>query len=219
MNSALRAQPSMAAKDYGLRFSNAPKGMGFEYVNQPRRPLSEYVGASIELPIIYPGAKSEVWDPLRLTELYKVSSNNPDAAWLRESELKHGRMAMLAVVGIIVQSAGIHLPGNAEVTFADTNWVTAPSSLPASSWSQVLLFIVFEECKNAKGLFDLWHGQTEKREPGNYGWGTNFLPKDAKSADEMKLKELKNGRLAMIAFMGIAANHFLPGALPGCLFS
>ena len=68
-----------------MRFSYAPEGMGKEYVNQPRKPLSEYVGASVEF-CAFPGAPDEpvAWDPMRFSELYKVSGNNPDVAWLRE---------------------------------------------------------------------------------------------------------------------------------------
>ena len=79
-----------------MRFSYAPEGMGKEYVNQPRKPLSEYVGASVEF-CAFPGAPDEpvAWDPMRFSELYKVSGNNPDVAWLREAELKHGRICML----------------------------------------------------------------------------------------------------------------------------
>ena len=49
-----------------MRFSYAPEGMGKEYVNQPRKPLSEYVGASVEF-CAFPGAPDEpvAWDPMR----------------------------------------------------------------------------------------------------------------------------------------------------------
>jgi Chlorophyll A-B binding protein len=38
------------------------------------------------------------FDPLKLSETYE-----PLLPWFRESELRHGRTAMLAVVGFIVQ--------------------------------------------------------------------------------------------------------------------
>ena len=37
-------------------------------------------------------------------------AENFDIKWLREAELKHGRVSMLAVVGWLVQAAGYHLP-------------------------------------------------------------------------------------------------------------
>merc|ERR1719337_444891 len=91
----------------------------------------------------------------------------------------------------------------------------APTTLPPAAWGQVLFFIGLGEGQTSAGLFDLWLGNTEKREPGNLGWGTQFLSKDKKAADKMRLKELKNGRLAMLAIMGVAFNHVIPGALPG----
>merc|ERR1712238_7452 len=55
-------------------------------------------------------------------------------------------------------------------------------------------------------------------QPGNYGpaFGSDLLSKDPIAADKMRLKELKNGRLAMLAIMGVAFNHVLPGSFPGC---
>jgi len=208
--------------DYGVsfdrpqRFSNAPAGMGLEYVNLPRKPLSEYVGASIEF-TAFPGGPEEPipWDPLNFCELYKISGNNPDVAWLREAELKHGRMSMMAVFGIIVQEGGVIDPYWAPTS----GWATAPSECPGAAWGSLLVLIGLIEGTYAEGLYDLWNGQTDKRTPGDYGWGKAFLSEDPVAADKMRLKELKNGRLAMIAFMGIAANHFIPGALPGCLYS
>merc|ERR1719421_689193 len=97
----------------------APAGMGREYINDPtaRRPLSEYVGASEELNLVAyfkgEGEALEPWDPLDLCLLSKVSANNPDVAFLREAELKHGRIAMLAFVGIAITSGGGHLPAAA----------------------------------------------------------------------------------------------------------
>jgi hypothetical protein len=74
----------------------APATMGREFINRPRAPLSSYIGASEEVTFPPGGGRTPTpWDPLRFSELYKVSANNPDVAWLRESELKHGRMVRL----------------------------------------------------------------------------------------------------------------------------
>merc|ERR1712232_533787 len=87
----------------------APTGMGQEFINAERKPLSEYVGASVEF-------GDEPWDPWSLSELWKVSANNPDVAWLREAELKHGRLSMLAFAGILATNGGVHLPGSSGPT-------------------------------------------------------------------------------------------------------
>uniref|UniRef100_A0A7S0J1E7 Uncharacterized protein n=1 Tax=Calcidiscus leptoporus TaxID=127549 RepID=A0A7S0J1E7_9EUKA len=110
----------------------APAGMGREYINDPtaRRPLSEYVGASEEMNLVayFKGEAVEPWDPLDLCLLSKVSANNPDVAFLREAELKHGRIAMLAFVGIAITSGGAHIPG---VAFEKATSVGWPDSLGA----------------------------------------------------------------------------------------
>lgn len=218
---AVRApSASVAAVQMRVDDTFAPAGMGKEYLQQPRKPLSEYVGASQEL-AAFPGGVTQAWDPMSFCELYKVSGNNPDVAWMREAELKHGRMSMLAVTGIMVQSSGIYLPGNAEVDFsAAADWANAPTTLPAAAWLQVIGFIGLIEGTTSKGLFDLYTGVGD-REPGNLGpfFGSGMLSKDPAAADKMRLKELKNGRLAMIAWAGIMANHFIPGALPGCIYN
>jgi hypothetical protein len=202
--------------DRPMRFSNAPLTMGKEYVNMPRRSLSEYIGASVEF-CAFPGAPDTpvAWDPMNFCELYKISGNNPDVAWMREAELKHGRMSMMAIVGVMVQESGLHDP----YWGTSADWASAPTKVPLLAWAGLLTTIGLIEGTYAEGLFDLWNGQTDKREPGDYGWGKKFLSSDPAAADKMRLKELKNGRLAMIAIMGVAFNHVIPGALPGCIYS
>ena len=197
----------------------APAGMGKEYVSQPRKPLSEYAGASMEvnLPAFFKGAAPEAWDPMSFSELYKVSGNNPDVAWLREAELKHGRVSMLAFMGILVQGGGVHIP--AEWAAGKADWVTAPAEVfavnPMAIW-QVVLGIAFFEGVTSKGVFDLWFGVTDIRQPGDCGFDPlKLMPKDPAAAEKMKTKELKNGRMAMIAVMGFCFNAIIPGAVPG----
>lgn len=59
--------------------------------------LSDMPGASIEIPF----NKGRPWDPLGLSKLNALPvspsrpSANPSLKWLREAELKHGRVCML----------------------------------------------------------------------------------------------------------------------------
>merc|ERR1712003_430286 len=47
------------------------------------------------------------FDPMRLSEI------QTDLRYARWAEIKHGRICMLAIVGMLVQQAGIHIPGEA----------------------------------------------------------------------------------------------------------
>eukprot|EP00568_Trieres_chinensis_P010674 CAMPEP_0183312162 /NCGR_PEP_ID=MMETSP0160_2-20130417/40523_1 /TAXON_ID=2839 ORGANISM="Odontella Sinensis, Strain Grunow 1884" /NCGR_SAMPLE_ID=MMETSP0160_2 /ASSEMBLY_ACC=CAM_ASM_000250 /LENGTH=118 /DNA_ID=CAMNT_0025476957 /DNA_START=46 /DNA_END=398 /DNA_ORIENTATION=+ len=47
------------------------------------------------------------FDPLNLA----TSGSDETLAWYRAAELKHGRCAMVATTGYLVNAAGIHFPG------------------------------------------------------------------------------------------------------------
>ena len=68
---------------------------------------------------------------------------------LRYVELKHGRIAMLAVVGFLTQQAGVRLPGNIAAdgtTFASIpNGFKALEAIPKAGLFQIILFIFFME--------------------------------------------------------------------------
>ena len=50
---------------------------------------------------------------------------------------------------------------------------------------------------------DVDAGQSIPGDAGDYFFGKKFLPKEPAKEREMRLKELENGRLAMVAFGGI----------------
>ena len=53
-------------------------------------------------------AGDEGFDPLGLSN---INDLGVDLYWLREAELKHARVAMLAFVGLIMQEIGFVAPG------------------------------------------------------------------------------------------------------------
>merc|ERR1719183_1273800 len=74
--------------------------------------------------------------------------------FLRQAEIKHGRVAMAAFVGYIVQANGIHFPwaltgGPSGISYADISAAGSPpdqwDALPTASKVQILLFIGFLE--------------------------------------------------------------------------
>ena len=88
----------------------------------------------------------EIWDPL------DISGSVGDEAlmWFRASELKHGRVAMLATVGYLTGAAGITFPGEIAggVSFASVNAngvFSAWSNVPEAGKLQILSLIFLLE--------------------------------------------------------------------------
>jgi Chlorophyll A-B binding protein len=63
-------------------------------------------------PPVYPSIADEVYDPLDMLKLHDLNADVfPHPKWLRESELKHCRIAMLASIGAFTGQYNIVLPG------------------------------------------------------------------------------------------------------------
>merc|ERR1719265_1648868 len=88
------------------------------------------------------------WDPMNLVE-YDQFSQGEEATigFLRQAEIKHGRVAMAAFVGYIVQSNGIYFPWKltGDVAYADIAAAGSPpdqwDALPTAAKVQILSFI------------------------------------------------------------------------------
>jgi len=133
------------------------------------------------------------FDPLGTTDAIPVYI-------MREAELKHGRVCMLATIGWIATDLGARFPAQ---VFQDATTLTAHDAAVQAGYMQQLLGIVGSiEAYGLWLLFKGWGGDI-KRDAGDFFLGKNFLPKDLKQADEMRAKEIENGRLAMLAFSGI----------------
>jgi len=129
------------------------------------------------------------FDPLGLTKVF-------DIRWMRESELKHGRIAMLACVGFLVQEAftlpAPYFPSMLAVDAHDY-------FVKTGGMSQLLLFLSALEVIGTVALAETMQGT---REPGYFGFDPLNFSKDEASTKKFAENEVKNGRLAMIAIGG-----------------
>jgi hypothetical protein len=141
-------------------------------------------------------AGNEEFDPLGFAEYY-------DIKWMREAELKHARVAMLATVGWLVQSAGVHLP-SPDGLYDVSNPIDAFFHVGPSPILQIFLGVGALESINhggKMGMMDMHTGDGADREVGRFElpiYGAKRLNgKSAEQIEELKTKEIRNGRLAM----------------------
>lgn len=137
------------------------------------------------------------FDPMRLSDI------QADLKYARWSELKHGRICMLAMVGILVQQAGIHLPGDA---YTNSDIFGAVSQVGFGVNVQIFLGMAAVEI----ATFNMHYGEGE---PGDYGFDGGMLKN--MSADQIatrKTSEIVHCRLAMIAFVGATVQTLLFGS-------
>ena len=132
------------------------------------------------------------WDPLGL--LADADQERFDR--LRYVETKHGRIAQLAILGHLVTTAGIRLPGEIAygLKFADVpTGLKAFDVIPAAGTAQLFAFI---------GLLALGFGskQAEIEEGCAPQWGEN---------EQKKAIELNNGRAAQMGILGLMVHEKL----------
>ncbi|KAE8100675.1 hypothetical protein FH972_018549 [Carpinus fangiana] len=156
------------------------------------------------------------FDPLGLGE------DPGSLKWYVQAELVHSRFAMLGVAGILLTdllrvSGIINIPvwyeaGAVKFKFANT----------ATLFIVQLILMGFVETKRymdfvspgsqAQASFLGMEAALEGLEPG-YPGGPLLNPlglaKDIKNAHDWKLKEIKNGRLAMVAMLGIFVQAYV----------
>jgi len=137
----------------------------------------------------------------------------------REAELKHGRVCMLAMLGLVVGDRHDFFPilGGGVDKAAPAYLLGTPAIMQTSAaefWKVAFAAIFFEEYRrNYYNKQDVLGGtQPSAPAPGDYGWDPLGLkPKNAKDLKELQTKELNNGRLAMFAAAGWIAQEQLFG--------
>ena len=125
--------------------------------------------------------------------------------WLREAELKHARLAMLAAAG---WPLGELLNWGFLHEWGDLNGRT-PSLFNGGLLENFGVFwFAFLGLASYAELTTIDKGMGAN---GDYKFDPLAVC-DGKDVEEMKLKELKNGRLAMMAVTGFAVQEFLWGS-------
>lgn len=138
------------------------------------------------------------FDPLGLSSIAGLAG--ADLYWMREAELKHGRVAMLAVVGVLWCDAFGSLPGfpsgtNQMALFWEV-WAEKPQYVAAG-----IIFIGMAEI--VSGIATSMGQESGDREPGDFGIDPLNLHLNPATKAKFQLQEIKNGRLAMWAAAGM----------------
>jgi len=174
------------------------------------------------------------WDPLGLVDAgYWGFSQEGTIGWLRQSEIKHSRVAMAAFVGYCVQSNFVFpwslttsgIPHPSTDLSPPEQW----DALPFESKIQIILFIGFLE----------WYSElygngephyTKGGKPGKFPAFKDNLPHPVpfnlydpfgfskNRSEEAKARgliaEINNGRLAMLGIFGFLCEQTIPGSVP-----
>lgn len=130
---------------------------------------------------------------------------------MREAEIKHCRLAMLAVIGWpLAELLDKPIAEAAGLSTALTKSGASPSFLNGglekidiAYWAAVISLAGIVELENAK-----MQEKGKSYVPGDCGL-SNLLPEDRTKAFDLQTKEIKNGRLAMMGLLGFVAQEAL----------
>lgn len=134
------------------------------------------------------------FDPFGFVE----KSDTSELIRLREAELKHGRWAMISAVSIPLLESSSRQP--AIHTFDHLEGTQ--KALILTSIMTTEIFIILKGWENPYTLPNRYFKMKEDYQPGDLG-----LKLNAELNDDLLNKELNNGRLAMIASIGMIAQE------------
>ncbi|CAM9674717.1 unnamed protein product [Choristocarpus tenellus] len=159
-----------------------------------------------------PFSDGAVWDPLG----FSVKNDPETIKKFREAEVKHGRVAMLAAVGILVAESfhplfmGPNYIGPAVDHFQEITarfpafWVAAVTGIA---------FVEYQAITQGWGELDSTTGTGNLKAeytPGDIGFDPAGLkPESPEELKVMQTKELNNGRLAMIGVAGMLVQELV----------
>jgi light-harvesting complex I chlorophyll a/b binding protein 1 len=149
-----------------------------------------------------------VSSPLGLLEKGPHGSVEQNFYHYRGVELKHGRIAMAATLGMLVQEnyrfVG-ELSPSENLSFSDVpNGLAALDVVPLSGWVQMAVVI---------GVHEVLVKQRVGKKPGDFGAGYFGVVLDDESSKQLSSlnAEVQNGRLAMMGILGMFASENVHG--------
>jgi len=166
------------------------------------------------------------WDPLNLSDAGLFGMNKDDSIrFLREAEIKHGRVAMAAFVGHVVQSNYVFpWPQSLDGSMAPSTDLSPPAqwdALPFAAKIQIVSFV---------GLLEMFWYANKTDKVGQFPSIKDGFPHPVpfdlfdpfslskNKSEESKARGLKaeinNGRLAMIGIFGFLVAETVPGSVP-----
>ncbi|KAL7564135.1 hypothetical protein ACA910_021110 [Epithemia clementina (nom. ined.)] len=145
------------------------------------------------------------WDPLGFSN----GKSDEVMVYYRESELKHGRVAMAACLGWFITAGGVHPAFDSSLS---SNPLVAARELPFVAWLQFILGCgavewLTEEIKKRPGYV-----------PGDILGASYWVDSSDEGWVDYQNKELNNGRLAMLAIVGIYTQTVLYGDYGDLIF-
>jgi light-harvesting complex I chlorophyll a/b binding protein 3 len=177
------------------------------------------------------------FDPLGLSDP-EGAGGFIDPAWLSYSEVIHGRWAMLGAAGClapeVLAAAGVIPQSVEEVTWFRSGVIPPAGSYgkywvdPYSLFLIEIVLMQFAELRRWQdyrypgsqskqyflGLESGFKGSGNPSYPGGQFFNVFNFGKTEAELNELKLKEIKNGRLAMLAMFGFGAQAVMTGKGP-----
>lgn len=145
------------------------------------------------------------FDPLGFSTT--ITENGGDLNYVREAELMHGRQAMLATVGMIWPAKFFSIQPGVSV-----DPLQAQYELPEGVLVQLLVAMAIAEGLRSSIIFSGKAGVGEHFDESLKGkLVKQFKLQTPEAMMTMKTKEINNGRLAMIAFVGMVFQQTITG--------